>query len=63
MERKCPAARRPLLGVRESEIPSWSIERHGGTDGHYFHDWLQAEREIKGPQTNVPAARLPEMLG
>jgi Protein of unknown function (DUF2934) len=31
-------------------------ERRGRTDGYDLEDWLQAEREIKGTQTNAAAA-------
>jgi len=31
-------------------------EQRGRTDGHDLEDWLQAEREIKGTQTNSAAA-------
>ncbi|MGA7765146.1 MAG: DUF2934 domain-containing protein [Candidatus Sulfotelmatobacter sp.] len=31
-------------------------EQHGRTDGRDLDDWLQAEREINGTQTNAAAA-------
>jgi len=31
-------------------------EQRGRTDGHELDDWLQAECEIKGTQTNAVAA-------
>jgi hypothetical protein len=31
-------------------------EQCGRTDGHDLDDWLQAEREIKGTQTNAATA-------
>ena len=31
-------------------------EQRGRTDGHDLDDWLQAEREIKGPMANEAAA-------
>jgi hypothetical protein len=31
-------------------------EQRGKTDGYDLEDWLQAEREIKGTQTNAAAA-------
>jgi len=43
----------------EQQIQQRAYERYeqrGRSDGHDLEDWLQAEREIKGTQTNAAAA-------